>query len=234
MKIPILVMTSDKYLKTLYGFTYLFNKYWSDQQEVDVYGFASPSFALPANFHFHSLGSQDSYPVNRWSDALSKTLSTLSADERPIIMLEDYWLNRPVNLDVVRALYLYMKSTTNVLKMDLMTDRLYAAGMRDYGHIGFIDLIYSPPATAYQMSLMTGIWNPELLSRFLIPGESPWDLEIYGTTRVANAGNDAMVLGTRQFPVRNILAHRGGDSGSYLTDGLETVDLRALQEMGVL
>lgn len=230
----VFVFTSDKYLKTLKGFVHLFNKYWDKEQIVQVIGFSEPDYELPDNFHFNSYGSQVDYPVNRWADVLHEVVANLEPNDRPIFMLEDYWLTRPVNIDVIRALWMYMRSTDNVLKMDLCTDRLYAAGMSDYGNIGFIDIIKSDPLSPYQMSLMTGIWNPIILESILRPGESPWDLEIFGTHRAAALGDNGMVLGTRQFPVRYILAHRSGDPTKYLTDGLSQSDMKELREIGVL
>lgn len=221
VKRPVVyVFTSDKYALALKGFAHLFNKYWDETMNVIVHGFSTPEFDLPSNFHFISYGPQSEYPVNRWSDVLIKALDETSPDQRPIIMLEDYWLTRPVNVDVVNALWVYMRSTDNVLKIDLMTDRLYAQGMADYGNIGFIDIIRSDPQSQYQMSLMTGIWNPQLLLSLSRPGETPWEMEIAGTPRVGAMGDNAMVLGTRQFPVRHILANRGGDPTKFITDGL--------------
>jgi hypothetical protein len=233
MRPVVFVFTSDKYLKSLHGFSYLFNKYWGDDQKVLAFGFSQPEFSLPSNFEYHSIGKQEDYPINKWSNAIISVLQNTDPAQRPIIMLEDYWITRPVNVDVVNAMWVYMRSTVDVLKLDLMTDRLYSQGMTDYGNVGFIDIIKSDPTSAYQMSWMTGLWNPTLLLKYLIPDETPWDVEIYGTPRVA-AEPQTLVLGTRQFPVRHILAHRGGDSSKFMLDGLAQADIFELRKMGVI
>lgn len=229
----IFVLTSDHYIGAVRAFAYLFRKYWSKEQEVIVAGFKPPDFDLPSNFHFHSLGNMADYPVNRWSDALIKLLHDYTDDVFGLA-LEDYWLSRPVNVQAVQMLYDYMLQFRNVLKMDLYSDRLYAGGMTDYNHCGYLDLIRSDPASQYHMSLMWGLWNRELMLRFLIPGESPWSVELEGTPRVARAADEVMVLGTRNMPLRHILAHRRGNPNELLLDGLDPVDVEALRGLGYI
>ena len=103
--------------------------------------------------------------------------------------------------------------------------------MTDYNHCGYLDLIRSDPASPYHMSLMCGLWNRELLLRFLIPGESPWQVELEGTPRVAKAANDVLVLGTRNMPLRHILAHRRGNPEELLLDDLDSADVEALRKL---
>lgn len=227
----VIVTTSDKYLHALRPFAHLFNKYWGDDTDVIVGGFSEPSFELPSNFTFHSIGKQEDYPVDKWSDAVIKLLHSID-DDIFVLMLEDYWISRPVNRDAIRMLGDYMRQFRNVLKMDLCMERLYAGGMTDYNHCGYIDLIRSDPGSQYHMSLLTGIWNKDLLLRFLIPGETPWQVELEGTPRVRAAAGEVLVLGTRQAPVRHILAHRRGDPSELLVDGLAPSDVQAMAELG--
>lgn len=228
--IPLFVITSDKYLNALKGFSYLFNKYWGRDQGVIVAGFQTPDFELPANFHFHSLGDMADYPVGRWSDALIKLLHDYSTVEVFGLMLEDYWISRPVDRQAISILYWYMKQFKYVLKMDLCADRLYAAGVTDYDNCGHLDLMRSDPASQYHMSLMTGLWNRELMLRYLIPDESPWDVELQGTPRVRVDADAVLVLGTRQWPVKHILAHRRGKPEEMILDGLKLNDIEFMQD----
>lgn len=229
----IFVLTSDNYIKAVRPFAYLFNKFWDDEQEVIVAGFKAPEFDLPSNFLFHSLGDMADYPLQKWSDALIKLLNEFT-DDVFALFFEDYWLPRPVNVQAVHMLYDYMLQFRNVLKMDLYSDRLYAGGMTDYNYCGYLDLVRSDPASQYHMSLMAGLWNRELMLRFLIPGENPWQVELEGTPRVARAANEVMVLGTRNMPVRHILAHRRGNPSELLLDGLDPADVQALRELGYI
>lgn len=230
----IFCLTSDHYIKAVRPFSWLFNKYWSEEQQVTVAGFKAPDFDLPSNFSFHSLGDMSDYPVDKWSDALIKLLADFPHDDTFVLFLEDYWLTRPVNVDAVQKLHDYMLQFRNVLKMDLCADRLYAAGASDYNHCGYLDLIRSDPASQYHMSLYLGMWNRELLLRFLKRGETPWQVELDGTPRVARAAADVLVLGTRQSPCRITLAHRRGNPQELLLDGLDAVDVATLRLMGYI
>ena len=232
--IPLFVITSDKYLGALKGFSYLFNKYWGRDQGVIVAGFQAPDFLLPDNFHFHSLGDMADYPVGKWSNALIKLLHDYSKVEVFGLMLEDYWISRPVDRNAISILYWYMKQFKYVLKMDLCADRLYAAGATDYDNCGHLDLMRSDPASQYHMSLMTGLWNRELMLRYLIPDESPWDVELQGTPRVREDAGEVLVLGTRQWPIRHILAHRRGDPSEMSLDGLKLNDIEYMQDNNLI
>lgn len=228
----VLVLTSDKYLHALLPFSWLFNRYWGPRQPVVVGGFKEPDFTLPPNFSFMSLGDMADYPVNKWSDGLIKFLGMVP-DEIFVFMLEDYWITRPVDTEGVQILYSYMQQFDYVAKIDLCADRLYAFNMEDYGWVNRIDLVKSFRGSPYHMSLMTGLWRKEHLLAHLVPGESPWDVEITGTPRLARNGN-VIVLGTRQWPVRHTLAYRNGQMGDPDVSALSPADVEALREKGYI
>ena len=225
-------MTSDNYLPALGPFSYLFTKHWGREQPVVVAGFSPPGFALPPNFTFHSIGDQSDYPVNKWSNALYKFLNEVE-DDHFVLMLEDYWLTRPVNVDAVNILYHYMRQFGYVIKMDLCADRLYAHGMKDYGTVSYLDLIVSMPGSPYHMSLYPGIWNKRHLLDTLVPDETPWEIELNGTTRLSHNRN-CIVLGTRQQPMKITLGLRGGESGKLILDGMMEDDVTELRSLGML
>lgn len=232
--IPILVFTSDRYLKALRPFAWLFNRYWSPVQAVDVVGFAQPDFYLPSNFSYHSIGDMKDYPFDKWSNQVIDYLEVRQDISHFVLMLEDYWITRPVNLSAIRMLYDYALQFRNVLKIDLCADRLYAMGMTDYDNCGYLDLVLSHYESQYHMSLMTGIWNKELFLRFVHRNQSPHDIELWGTPRVAAAHDEVLVLGTRNWPVRHTLGHRGGDSGKLYLNELKPSDLTELERLGYL
>lgn len=234
MNVPIVVLTSDHYLDALRPFSYLFNKYWGKDQEVHVVGFAEPQFRLPGNFYFFSMGPMSNYPINKWSDALIDYLEARPGLDHFVLLLEDYWPVRPVNRQAIKMLYDYAVQFRNVLKIDLVADRLYAWGMTDYDNCGYLDLVRSDPASQYHMSLMAGIWSRELLLRFLVRGETPWEVELSGTPRVAAAGNEVLVLGTRQWPVRHTLAHRRGNPAELFLNEIKPTDVEEMRALGLL
>lgn len=233
MGMRVFVLVSDKYLPALRPFAWLFNKYWSPEQEVVVAGFSPPAFELPPNFSLHSIGRFEDYPVDRWSDALIKLLHEIP-DEAFALMLEDYWLIRPVYREAVRMLYDYARQFGYVARIDLTGDRLHAAGAALYGKCGHLDLVWSDPNSQYHMSLMTGIWNRRNLLRVLVPNETPWQVEIVGTPRLRSLKDEMIVLGTREWPVRHTLAFRSGDPNTLRLDEVHPDDVAALTERGYL
>ena len=230
----VYVMTSDKYIKAVRTFSYLFNKHWSAEQRVQVVGFAEPDFELPENFSFMSLGPQKKYPWGKWSNALLDVMDDMPGDETFCLMLEDYWITRRVDVEAIGLLYAHMHEDDSILKMCLTGDRLYAAGMADYGALDRLDLIKSDYNSPYHMSLMAGLWRRSLLYKVLIPNESPHDVEIAGTSRLAELKDEVKVLGTRQWPLRYMLGHRGGNPSETFVQGIHEDDLAALNSLGYL
>ena len=230
----VYVMTSDKYIKSIRTFAWLFNKHWGVEQPVQVVGFAEPDFDLPDNFAFKSLGPMKKYPWQKWSNSLLDMMAGMSGDEIFCLMLEDYWITRGVDVEAIRMLYAHMQEDPDILKMCLTGDRLYAAGMTDYGALGRLDLIKSAYDSPYHMSLMTGLWRRSQMERVVIPNESPHDVEIAGTSRLSQVRDEVKVLGTRQWPLRHILGHRGGDPTTTIVQGLHEDDIAELRSLGYL
>ena len=229
---PIMVLTSDKHMHALRGFSYLFNKYWGDDQGVDVFGFSEPDFGLPRNFVFRSIGDFADYPLEKWSDACLKAVDMMP--DHFILFLEDYWLMRPVDKVMIDLLLQFAASNAlpRLLKVDLCADRLYAKDMQDFGNVGWIDLVISHKDSPYHMSLMNGIWSKNLFKQVVIPGENPWEVELNGTPRARELQMN--VIGTRQWPVRHTLALRSGDHKTYHIQELNPEDQHELRKLKLL
>lgn len=195
MEAKVCVEVSDRYLWALQPFAYLFNLYWSSLQPVTVFGYSRPPFNLPPNFNFYSI-SHTNYPPERWSNGLIEFLHTVE-ESHIVLFLVDYWLCRTVDLGGVSACFEYVKDRPEVLRIDLTADRLYAGGMFDVEPWGHYDIIETPHSTPYQFSTQAGIWNKRLLLNALVPGRTPWEVEMY-----SEIPGDVRVLGTRQYIIR--------------------------------
>jgi hypothetical protein len=158
---------------------------------------------------FCSQGRQEDFPANRWSNALIQYLQNLTTP-LVLLMMEDYWLTRPVDAQAINWLGDYMQGPAahDVARMDLTSDRLYATGSRDIGSLHRLDLLEGSPHAEYTMSMQAGIWNREALLQLLRPNESPWETEMRGSVRMKDS--HWRVLGTRQTPMRYLIAVRGG------------------------
>jgi len=239
--IQTIVMTSDRPPDPLRGFLHLWQKYYVAHGSVSVIcGFTKPDYPLPDEFRFVSMGRQEDFPPTHWSERLTTVLDEI-ADDVFLLMLDDYWLTRPVDGEAIRMAYGYMRQFTNVVKFDLTDERLYAKGgnqylwgYNTYDTLGYLDLIKSDPESEYHMSLWCGLWRRDLLRRFIIPGETAQQIEIVGTTRL-RAADDVMVLGTRQCPLRHINAIQGRAWNPHDRSGIpamRTQDRKEIEALG--
>lgn len=210
-----LIVASEKMYKCLNPFMWLWFKYCG-LENVTICCFSPPEIKAALKVDYYSLGKQSDWPASRWSEKMVRILDEV-AEEQFILMLEDYWLVRPVDVKAIRMLFDYAKQFQNVLKIDLTHDRLYINGganflygANTYDNCGYLDLIKSPPGTPYQMSLWAGIWNREQMRKVLIPGETAQDIEINGTRRVTD---DQLVLGTRQAPMLHANIYQSRNKG---------------------
>lgn len=204
----IIVLTNRKHHWLLPGFCYLFNRYWSQDQDVTIATYGTVEQKLPENFSFLSIDDEN-YPAQRWTDGLIRLIERIEEDHF-ILMLEDYYLIRSVRIDLVNKFYGFIEtangitSSPHILRVDLTSDRaskpheLYAK-IRD-GEIQ-AQLIQSRIHAHYLMSFQAGIWNRVLLAEVLRPGESPWQAEIRGTQRLRRR-DDLIVLGSLDQPVK--------------------------------
>lgn len=195
----IVVPVYNKRHWALQPFSILFNKYWGGS--IDVMCYSLPQMQLPSNFQIVSVDPID-FPKEKWVDGVLLYLKAIP-DNAIVLLLEDYWLTRKVDVNGVAKLAGIVDD--DVLRIDLTMDRLYADGVKDIGYVGHYDIIEAV-GSQYQMSLQAGIWNRKLLIEVLeqLPRNmhSAWDVELEGTNIVNNGGYK--VYGTRQCPVRYI------------------------------
>lgn len=234
----VIVMTSDNQYHCLNPFFHQWQKYYPSPVKFTICGFTPID-----DDRFYSIGAFDDYPPNRWSDALIKVLDEVAEDVF-WLMLGDFWLTRYSDTFAVKMCYDYLKQFRYVIKMDLTTDRLYAEGggkylfgYHTYDTLGYLDLIKSTPGSPYHMSLWGGLWNRDLLRKILIPGETAQQIELNGTSRLSQFGDEMLVLGTRQSPIRHANVIQGGQWNNDVMVGLPSVkesDLKELRELGYL
>ncbi len=234
MTIPIYVTTSDRYLPALLPFAHQLNKYWTPNPPVFVGGFTPPDFALPDNFKFITIGPPEKYPFEKWTNALRKMLNSLS-DDLFILMLEDYWVTGPCDVDAIQAVGELCNVDKQIIRMDLTLDRARSGKeyQRHYGNLGPLELVQSRPDSPYHMSLMTAIWRKQHLLRVLRNDWSPWEVELSGTPELSKHP-ELKVIGTTSRLVPHTLAFRSGESSNLIVDDLSRGDVEELRELGLL
>lgn len=201
----ILVPTSNNYIHCLKPFAYLFNKYWITRPNVTVLCYDVVPRDLPSNFSVLQIGKQEDYT---WSAGLLRGLKLIQA-EIFVLMLEDYFLDQPVNIKLVNKLYEHLINTHAVVKIDLTNDRTKLQ-YKKYSAIP--NGILSDYGSHYQTSIQAALWRKSFISKFLNPEEGPWEWEKRGTKRVIQArlqGEKLDILGTTAHPVHYVNAIGG-------------------------
>lgn len=228
----VIVTTSNKSMWTIQAFAHLFNQYYSSMKDVYVLCESLPKFNLPPNFvpKLAALnGNKFVWPKDQWSDGLIKYLHTVK-ERYVLLMLDDYWLIRTVDVSGIGTLLEYMVNNPKILRMDLTADRQFAGGAKRVESYGHYDIVHAP-GTPYQMSLMPGMWNKKLLLEILQPGWSPWEVELDGTGKLNET--DMIVVGTQQQPIRIVNSLRN-DRDWVDIEGLVEPHLTHLKEKGFL
>lgn len=197
----VVIFTSDKGNWALKGFFHQWEKYAKGPAampwyELEVAGFSRPA-ELPKEVAFYSIGRFEDYPVERWSDAVMEYLQKLP-DELFILMLEDYWLTRPIYHQAVSDAWEFMVTHPNVIRFDLTTDRMYSHNVRWAGAFMHLDLCRAKGD--YSMSFQAGIFRRSLLLENLQKHETPWEAELSGSHRL-NDRHDIQVYGSYQWPL---------------------------------
>lgn len=230
METPIIVLTNNTHLWLLRGFQYLFNKYWSPSQTVTVVGYGHPrdhKVKLLDNFQFESIA-PDNYPASEWTTGLIEYLRTMKHSTF-ILLLEDYWIHRTVDIKRVEAICRFLRNyDSKVLRVDLSADRASNKLATPFGLYADSTLVETPPHSKYQMSFQAAVWSRQLMLDILVPGETPWEAEVNGTTRLMYRP-DLRVLGTREEPVKYkpiYRTHRRTVNINHLSDDDKTFILQ--------
>lgn len=246
-----IILTSDKSLHTLRGFFHQWQKYIVWPGDIVVCGFTPPDFDIPARFV--SIGDFKDYPQNKWSNYLIDILADKLfididgsdiADEVFFMTFDDFWLLRQTDNHALQIMYSYMHQFEYVLKFDVTTERLFAGGgsqylfgNNTYNTLEYLDLIKSDFASAYHLSLWAGFWRRDLLRKVLVPNETAQQIELNGTPRLAQYGDEVLVLGTRQAPMRcgNVIQNGAWNQDAMVgIPALKDKDREELRELGYL
>ena len=129
-KMNIYISTSDNYLHLLKPFSYLFNKFWSDSQRVFILGYKSPSFELPDNFKFISMGEQKG--IQYWANDLHKFFSSID-DEHFIFLKENYGNPKINDEQKTEIAFALGKASEDIKNFDKALGKL---ALKEWVHLG--------------------------------------------------------------------------------------------------
>jgi len=198
----IIVPTSDKYIKFLKGFIYMFNKYWPNKAYVTVVGYGPPSFDLPNNFKFVSVGKQSEYGRD-WTTALIPYFKQLP-DEYFMLILEDFY---PLGVDEPLLHKAEKHMAEGIEKIHLTNfNRRHFKEEKD------ADFNIWGQEAKYRLSLQPSLIRKDHFLRYLLPGKNIWEYE----TNFEDPRNDgAQILVSKEdiVPCSNVVT--GGKGGLY-------------------
>jgi len=192
--VKIIVSTSDKYIQFLEGFVYMFNKYWPSNAEVTVVGYSPPSFDLPDNFEFVSVGKQSEYG-REWTTALIPYFKQLP-DEYFMLMVEDFYI-----LGVDESLL--HKAEKHMIE-GVEKVHLINFNRRSYKEEKDVDFNVWGQDANYRLSLQPAFIRRDHFLRYLVPGK---DIREYETTFEAPMNDGAQILVPKRdiVPIANVV-----------------------------
>lgn len=119
------------------------------------------------------------YPdrVPPWGERMRETLKRIDT-EYVLLMLDDFWLDAPVDDAYFRQCLKYMEGNPDVAVLSFQ--RTHGPNIQD-GR--FPRFERRPQRGEYRFNCQAAIWRRERLIKFIRPKESPWDWEILGSIR---------------------------------------------------
>ena len=224
--IPIYLTTSDKTMRILPAQAYCINKFWPGQ-EVHVLGYAEPTFELPENFFYHSLGC-DPGP-NGWSTPLINYFKSNGPDWF-IFSVDDMIPIAPVNQEMIDWL-LKTHGHSGTARIGLTNDIQQRPG-REYP--GKYNVVLADNTPRYRVSTLFSIWRRAAFLDVIQPNVSPWQAEVNSVVPMTQN-----VIGTRgEYAIHNSHGLFSSNIPQHKWDrclcGQVTVDPITRKELGAL
>lgn len=167
----LLVLSCNKYRDLWGSCTALHRKYWPDCP----YPRYLASDTLPPEYTgFKSLSAgQTKLP---WSDFLVNILEQIEGDYL-LLMLDDFFLTGRVDTAYVENLFAKLVLLEGGY-LGLVPQKQWMIGVP-----GHLDIGEHQRGLPYRTSLQGAFWKKGTLEALLVPGESPWQFELYGGLR---------------------------------------------------
>lgn len=214
-----IVLTSNEYLNIIPGFAYLFNKFYPGQ-EVTVVRYEDRPYGLPDNFKNYAIGQQSNYS---WSGGLKRYLTDIE-DEFVLLMLEDYYLDKDVDLGTLTGCKNLMIHRPEIVKIDLTDDRLKVAhsksnyALKDKPDSVVLEyFIQSDINAPFLASVQAAIWRKDFLMSILNTKDNPWQFEKNPRTKAYLKKHNGVILGCVNPPMSyiNAVGGEGNKPGQY-------------------
>lgn len=173
----ILVLSCDKNIDIFEAFHHCIEKYYKDHPEI-IYATESKT-----NPYYKTICKN--YPLNKWSRRIRETLKEIN-DSEILLMIDDIFIREKV--DSKRIEYLRKKLKGNIAMFNF--EKSFDSNDKESDIDGFK---LRPKGSAYELSLMCGLWDKDKLIDILEKDSDPWSIEYRQDTKgydyYINSGN---------------------------------------------
>lgn len=195
-KFSFLICSCDKYKFALYPFFKLFYKfvpsgeydvwvnlenedYMYEDKKINIYNLPKCLMTVDCNqAHYYSKNVNGNIVIP-WSKRLKNCLREIQS-KYVVLLLEDYFINSPVDLEQINQLIDIMEKDSSIVNINISgVDPDNGKKRFSYKTDG---LEYRPRFGNYKLQA-SGIWNREKLIFYLSNFESPWEWEAFGNMR---------------------------------------------------
>jgi hypothetical protein len=173
LQIDTLILSCDQYSDLWDGFFFQFEKFYPRRGKV----FFGCNELTPSNFFGREVSVIHSGKDIGWESSFRNILNQIDSEYLQIT-LEDLYLSSPVNEAV-------LNEVENLIEAGIKVNHVKCTNtIKGRKQVGTY-LSEIEQRTPYRVTLC-GIWNREYLLNLLREGESPWDFEVYGSSRSKN------------------------------------------------
>lgn len=180
--LSILIPSCDKYAEAWDPFFHTLFKYWPGLNQ-NIYLIAGHKKFEDPRVKMVSMGDEKS-----WSDNMLFAIDQIKEDY-VMIILEDYFLVKPVNELRLKSLFAQMKKE-NAAYLSLVN----ISSSEKVIHKSMPGVGYLKKEADYRTALQIVIWNKAVLKSLLVSGENPWHFEEQGTERSRSIKKPFMVV----------------------------------------
>lgn len=187
IEMKIVVFSCDNNEDTWEAFHHCLEKYWPTHPEV-IY-----KTETKVNPYYTTICKN--YPLNQWSRGMREALEEIK-DKQVLFMADDVFIRKPVDEKRLKACQKAVKGNTACINLELAFDirdeETSLDGIKKRQH-----------GSAYEVSIMCGIWQREALIKILSRDGNPWDIEsrqeTYGYDFFINGGDYIIDWGYRTW-----------------------------------
>lgn len=174
-KLTILVNSCDAYSDLWEPFFILFDKFGGELKNCPIilnadnkkYKYKGLNITCPNQFENNV----------QWGKRVKNCLKHVKTDH-VLTLLDDFFIQRPCNVDVIKQCIDWLDGNKNVGAFNLLSMKQSEEESEKFKNFCFIK-----PETGYRLNSQACIWRKEILDKSMLDDESPWDWELFGNLR---------------------------------------------------